>query len=640
VSLLSRDLSRPLAAVVGLLVTAVGAVAVAPDASADTLAPAIDNPDATNEAVHWTPPPEPTLVPVPAAPCPKDPAPGHVTCLTEAPAVVPDAKADAAGRSDAIATSDTAAAPLPDSAVPQALTQTGGYSPAQLASLYRIPAGVSSTATIGIVDVGSDPNTQAQLSYYRAHFGLPACTKANGCFREVAQNGSTTLPPTNSGWVTEIALDVQAVSAICPTCHILLVDAKSASSTDMGTAVNTAARLGATYVSLSFGAPDSLQNATLASTFYNNPGVTYVAASGDSGYSGGTIFPSTAPNVVAAGGTSVKLVNGVWQQSAWSGAGSGCSSAGLVSGVVNGLVQRLLSASACPAGRAVTDVSALADPATGIMFYRGGQWYMGGGTSLAAPIITALYALAGNHTDPLAVYRNVTSKPSAFVDITTGQTGTCGTVLCTARTGWDGPTGVGTPAGLAGLASSGAAQLPLAAPTTAGALHLSGSYPARLQYRLVDATTGAPIPHAPVLVEANTGHGFGLLVRTTTAADGSLTYLARPHGVTSYRVFYGGAASHASSVSPTVRAAAFAPSVGVRKTAHGLRVTAIAPWQQRVGGLRLKVQRHTGGWHTVKKVTTSARGNASVRLRPGAYRVVYGGGQWRTGHSRSVRLKH
>jgi hypothetical protein len=616
----------------GVLVlgTALAALTAAPAGAEDATPP---NPGAT-----WTPPPEPQLKPVPATACPP-PKPGVFTCLTEVAGGVPDAAADSTGRADAVATSDTAAAPPPDAVVPQAVTKTGGYSPADLASLYRIPASVTTNATVGIVDVGSDPNTGAQLSYYRAYFGLPACTKANGCFREVAQDGSTALPPTDAGWTTETAMDVQALSAVCPSCHILLVDAKSAGSADLGAAVQTAVRLGATYLSLSFGAPDSLLDRTLNLTYYNSPGVTYVAASGDSGYAGGTIFPSTAANVVAVGGTSARLVDGVWQQSAWSYGGSGCSSASLL-GAVTSLVQSLLSGSYCPTGRAVADVSALADPTTGLMFYRAGQWWYGGGTSLAAPIIAGLYALAGNHTDPLAIYQNVSTRPGSFADITAGQNGTCGTALCTARTGWDGPTGVGTPSGLAGLVATGAAPPPLAAPTTAATLARSGRYPLRLHYQLVDATTGAAVSGAEVLVQADTGRGFELLGAARTGLDGSVAYDVQPRGPASYRVIYSGDLTHAASTSPAVAVRVFSLHVTLRRTARGLRAKAVTPWTTPAARVPLDLQRRSAGrWHTVKHLTTSRMGKASVRLhgQRASYRVTYGGGEWRAGHSKKIR---
>ncbi|WGL50715.1 hypothetical protein P5P86_12150 [Nocardioides sp. BP30] len=612
----------------------------APAALADGLAP---EPDAAapNPAAQWTPPPEPALVPVPATTCPAHPAAGTATCLTEVHGHVGDATAADAGRSDAIGSTGTAQTPLPDTAVPQAVTKTGSYTPADLASLYRIPANVTSGATIGIVDVGSDPNTQAQLSYYRSYFGLPACTAASGCFREVGQSGSTKLPATDAGWVDEIAMDTQAVSAVCPSCHILLVDASSADSADLGTAAKTAVRLGATYLSLSYGSPDSSFDATLNLSYYNSVGVTYVAASGDSGYAGGTIFPSSATNVVAAGGTSARLVAGTWRQSAWSDAGSGCATAGVL-GVVTQLVQSILSGSACPRGRAVTDVSALADPNTGLLFYRGGTWWSGGGTSLAAPIVASLYALAGNHTAPLSVYSNVTDRPGSFVDVTSGQTGSCGTVLCQAATGWDGPTGVGTPAGLAGLQATGATPLPLAAPTTASGLSRSGAgYPATLNYRLVDATTGAPVAGATALVEADTGSGFILLATRSTGPDGTLSYSARPHGPTSYRVVYGGDTAHGASTSPTVRVSSFAVHLTARAAGRRLRASATAPWRAAATQVPLVVARRTaGGWHTVAHARTNAHGKATIRVhRPGVYRVSFGGGSWRAGHTGSIRLR-
>lgn len=614
---------------------------VAPGAHGDVSPPA-PAPAPINPAAQWTPPPEPELEPVPVSACPSRPVPGAATCLSRVDGEVADASAASAARADAIGSAGTAEAPLPTQAFPQAVTKSGYYSPADLASLYRIPAGLTTDATVAIVDVGSDPNTAAQMSYYRSYFGLPPCSRASGCLREVAQDGSSTLPPTDSGWVTEIALDVQAVSAICPTCHILLVDARSARSTDLGAAVQTAVRLGASYVSMSFGAPDGTQNATLNVKYYNAAGVTYVAAAGDSGYAGGTMFPSSAGNVVAAGGTSAQLVSGHWQQSAWAGTNSGCSSVGLL-GSITGLVQSLLSGSSCPDGRAVTDLSALADADTGILFYVGGGWYSGGGTSLAAPILTALYALAGNHTDPLAIYQNATAVPTAFVDITSGRNGTCSTALCVAGSGWDGPTGIGTPAGLAGLRPGGASATPLTRATTASALSHSGTYPTTLVYRLADATTGAPVSGALVQVEADTGRGLVAIGTARTGKDGSLRYAVSPHGPTSYEVLYGGDLSHAASISPSVRVATFAPAVRLTRARGGMRIVARAPWGAAASGLPVSLQRRAGArWHTVRHVRTGTAGTARLRIRTSrrtAYRAIYGGGIWTSGRTAVLRVR-
>jgi len=614
---------------------AFGASAALADDPASGAAPA------PGPGLSWTPPPEPDLKPVPATSCPVKPAPGKAACLSEVDGTVPDSQAAQVGKADAIGTSDTVQAPLPDPAVPQAVSKSGNYSPADLTSLYQIPSGLTAHATVGIIDVGSDPNTAQQLDYYRSYFGLPACTKANGCFREVSQSGSSRLPATNSAWVNEIALDVQAVSAICASCHILLVDAASASSTDLGAAALTAVRLGASYVSMSYGSPDSGQNGALNLTYYNNPNVTYVAASGDSGYAGGTIFPSSATNVVAVGGTSVRLVKGVWQQTAWSGGGSGCASTGVL-GVVGGLVQSLLSATSCPGGRAVTDVSALADVNTGIMFYRGGQWWSGGGTSLATPIIAGLYALAGNHTDPLAIYQNVSRTPSSFVDITSGANGGCGTKLCDAGPGWDGPTGVGTPAGLAGLVANGSSSVPLAAPNTAGRLSRSGGYPAELHYQLVDALTGAPVSGAKVSVQANTGAGYRSIGSGVTDANGALAYAVLPHVPTAYRVAFGGNVTAGASTSGFVRVSAFTARLAAKAARKRVKVTATAPWHGVAAGVPVTLQRRVHGhWTSVTHAVTNSAGKARLKAhRPGRYRVRYGGGQWLGGHTGKLRIRH
>jgi len=629
---------RPLAFLLLILATLLCVAGMGP-ALANVVPPSGDAP-ASNPALTWTPPPEPALKPVPATSCPTRPTAGKAACLSEVDGTVPDQQAAQAGKAEAVATSDTAASPLPDSAVPQAESKSGAYTPADLASLYQIPAGLTTHATIGIIDVGSDPNTPAQLNFYRKYFSLPACTTSNGCFREVGQNGGAKPSTTNSGWVDEIALDVQAVSAICPTCHILLVDASSASSSDLGAAALTAVRLGATYVSMSYGSADSAANGSLNLTYYNEPNVTYVAASGDSGYAGGTIFPSSASNVVAVGGTSAKLVNGQWQQSAWSGGGSGCSSTGLL-GVVGSLVQSVLSGTACPSGRAVSDVSALADPNTGIMFYRGGTWWSGGGTSLAAPIVAALYALAGNHTNPLAIYQNVSHTPSSFVDITSGTNGSCGTTLCKAGAGWDGPTGIGTPAGLNGLAANGSASLPLAAPHTAGRLTLSSGYPTELHYQLVDALTGAPVAGARVNIQASTGAGYRTVASGTTNANGVLGYAALPRVPTSYRVSFPGNVTATASTSASVRVSSFSVRVQAKAAKKKVKVVATAPWNGAAANVPLMLQRKAAGhWANVKRGSTSSAGRASLKARrAGHYRVAYGGGQWRSGDTGKVRVR-
>lgn len=573
------------------------------------------------DAATWSPPAEPTLVPVTATGCPPTPEPGQATCLAETLPV-----------SDPIA--DTGASYETDRARPLAAKpQPVSYSPADLASLYRIPSDLRPTSTVGIVEVGSDPNTVAQMSYFRSTFRLPACTKATGCFREVAQDGSTRLPATDSHWVVETAIDVQAVSAVCPTCHILLVDASSAGITDMAKAALTATRLGAAYVSLSYGSPESAATTSLRNTYYANPDVTYVAAAGDSGSGGGALFPASAPNVVAAGGTSVRRVSGAWQQSAWSGAGSGCSTQYAMS-PVQGLASL---GSVCGGKRVVSDVSALADPATGMSFYRGGSWLNAGGTSLAAPILTALYALAGNHTAPLSFY----ADSSALVDVTTGSTGNCATArICRAGPGWDGPTGLGTPGGLDALAAG--ANLPSYVTTTASGLTYAGGYPARLRFHLADGETGGVVQGATVQLQRSVyGGAFRAFRKGSTNAAGNFVFADRPTKPTAYRVVFGGDDLHRRSTSNTVLLSKFLPAVTLRRLSGRLRAKVRAPWGAPLKSSTVRLQRRSGhSWVSVRRLRTDEHGVVVVDVRRGrTYRLRYGGGTWRLGHTAAVRAR-
>jgi subtilase family serine protease len=121
----------------------------------------------------------------------------------------------------------------------------GGYSPADLQSAYNLPsAAAGSGQTVAIVDAHDDPNAELDLGTYRAQFGIAPCTTANGCFRKVNQTGGFSYPSPDAGWASEISLDLDMASAICPNCHILLLEAASESISDLGTAVNEAATPG------------------------------------------------------------------------------------------------------------------------------------------------------------------------------------------------------------------------------------------------------------------------------------------------------------------------------------------------------------------------------------------------------------
>ncbi|GAA3435442.1 hypothetical protein [Kutzneria kofuensis] len=185
-----------------------------------------------------------------------------------------------------------------------------GYGPADLRSAYNLPATGGADQTVAVVDAGDDPNAEADLAVYRSAYGLPACTIANGCFRKVNQRGSADPLPDDQGWAIEIALDIQMVSAACPSCRVLLVEADDASFANLATAVNTAVRLGATEVSNSYGAPEQngMQDFQAA---YGHPGVAVLASSGDEGY-GIPSVPAVFPTVVAVGGTSLRRAGNGW----------------------------------------------------------------------------------------------------------------------------------------------------------------------------------------------------------------------------------------------------------------------------------------------------------------------------------------
>jgi len=336
----------------------------------------------------------------------------------------------------------------PSGVTPNAATPSGLF-PADIQSAYKLPSGTAGAGqTIAIVDAFDDPAAESDLGVYRSQFGLPACTTANGCFRKVGQTGSeTALPRKNASWDEEISLDVDMVSATCPLCHILLVEASSASIANLGASVNTAARLGATAISNSYGGADTSDASS--GSFYNHPGIAVTASSGDNGF--GVEFPASSLFVVAVGGTSLRRATNTrgWTETAWSGAGSGCSA-------FNTAVAPASFNTGC-ARRAVADVSAIADPNTGVAVFDSvpfqgfSNWLVFGGTSVSSPIIASVFGLAGNAATITANQFPYQHTASLF-DVTTGSNGTCSpSQLCTARAGWDGPTGLGTPNGTGGF---------------------------------------------------------------------------------------------------------------------------------------------------------------------------------------------
>jgi subtilase family serine protease len=323
-----------------------------------------------------------------------------------------------------------------------------GYGPVDLQAAYSLPSATAgSHDTVAIVDAYDDPQAEHDLGVYRAQFGEPACTTANGCFRKVDQTGGTTYPQADGGWGQEISLDLDMVSAVCPKCRILLVEASSDAMANLGTAEDTAARLGANAISNSYGGADASDSSY--GRYYHHSGVAVVASAGDSGY--GVSYPASSKWVTAVGGTSLRRSSSArgFTETAWSDTGSGCSED-------NATTWQPQEITGCP-GRAMSDVAAVADPATGVAVYDSYDyrdthgWLTFGGTSASSPIIAATFALAGNTSD-VTDGSFLWEHQGGLHDITSGANGSCTpdpAQWCTARRGWDGPTGWGTPDGTA-----------------------------------------------------------------------------------------------------------------------------------------------------------------------------------------------
>jgi subtilase family serine protease len=321
-----------------------------------------------------------------------------------------------------------------------------GYGPADLHLAYNIPNTGGTGQTVGIVDAYDDPNAAQDLSVYRKNFKLPPCTTGNGCFQKLNQEGVTTnYPAPNEGWAGEISLDLDMVSAICPACKIVLVEANTNEFIDLGASVDTAVTKGADVVSNSYdGSEFSSHNKD-----YSHPGHVILAAAGDAGFGAGPQQPCSYQTIVCVGGTSLAKGGGArgWTETVWPGTGSGCS--------VLVAKPKWQHDKGCR-NRTETDVSAVADPETGVAIYDSYEeccWLVFGGTSVATPVIASLYALAGNVASQHAADNIWDGKGDHLFDITSGSNGSCsGSYLCTDGTheykDYGGPTGWGTPNGL------------------------------------------------------------------------------------------------------------------------------------------------------------------------------------------------
>jgi hypothetical protein len=410
-------------------------------------------------------------------------------------------------------------------------TAPPGYSPEQLRYAYglefqSITGGVGQT--VAVVTAYDDATAETDMGTYRSQYNLPACTTADGCFSKVNETGGTTsYPPAGpAGWTLADAEALDMISAICPNCHIVLVEASSTGITDLGAAENEAVSLGADFVANTWSTPEATYGTSEPSydaDYFNHPGVAITAPDGNGG-GYGTYYPAASPDVIAVGGTTLTPLGGTippplgpvtctaalagtrgWCEDAWSGTGSGCSP--------YEAKPSWQTDTGC-ADRTLNDTAAVADPNTPVAFYDtiSGGWVATGGNVVAAAIIAAAYALAGTPASGSYPASYLYAHTSLVNSITSGSDGTCTPAyLCTAGSGYNGPTGVGTPATAAAL----------------GALAPNESLP------------GAPAAYNPVtgdqqlMVTGTNGTAWAGTVSSSWSATNIGGYIAGPMAATS-----------------------------------------------------------------------------------------------------------
>jgi subtilase family serine protease len=279
---------------------------------------------------------------------------------------------------------NTNAGAISNSSLPAALVP--GLHPADLQNAYALPS-TQAGRLVAIVDAYDDPAAETDLSIYRSTFGLPACSSSNGCFKKVNERGvQGSYPAFDTGWAQEISIDLDMVSAACPRCSIVLVEADSASMQDLGASVDEAVALGARVVSNSYYAAE-WSGETADDAYFHHPGIPVTVSSGDQIW---PTYPAASPYVTAVGGTSLTGSADSWSESGWTYTGHGCSAYEPLPSFQSGFTS-------CTT-RSTVDVSAAADPQNGVAMYdtAAGGWLVAGGTSVGAPLVAAAYALAAN----------------------------------------------------------------------------------------------------------------------------------------------------------------------------------------------------------------------------------------------------
>ena len=367
----------------------------------------------------------------------------------------------------------------------------GGLGPADLQSAYRLTAAARSKgdgALIAVVDAYDTPHAEHDLAVYRARYGLPPCTTANRCFRKVNQNGKAgplppVAPPDFAGWQVETALDLEMVSANCPKCSILLVESNDDFMNNLGAAVNGAAAFEPAAISNSYVTNESPTDPGPVAAggllaYYVHPNIAVVAGSGDFGYMStpqwdgtviGPLIPAAFPSVVAVGGTELWRDGSVergWSESVWASTGSGCSAVEQIPSWQRpdpnciGSLTDAAGRTRTFASRIYGDVAYAANDvaeydSSGLFGPEG--WHVLAGTSIGSPAIAAIYGLAGygpngnrNSDDGDFPAQKLYASRRSLFDITVGFNGFCAAAyLCNAGPGYDGPTGNGSPNGIA-----------------------------------------------------------------------------------------------------------------------------------------------------------------------------------------------
>jgi hypothetical protein len=430
---------------------------------------------------------------------------------------------------------------------PAELAKAYGFDPN--AATTQTVAIVDAFADPSVVD-----DLNAFDSHYRiTPPGASSFAETSASFRVLNQSGGTDLSAVKSdlGWAGEITLDVDAVRGLCHKCKIVLIEANTNDNANLGAAVNTAVSLGAKIVSNSYGGPETdPENTPAVKADYDHHGVAILASSGDDGWYGWDVsnagcpgacttaptddVPSTPASyntVVGVGGTALhvnpdgtRANEEVWNDNgpadiygynlgaAMGAAGSGCSTT-IAPKLWQAKVAKYATLGCGASLRNGVDVAAIADPFTGFDTFEttlgwcpsGGtdgtgnntcpsgdpQWETFGGTSLASPVVAAMWALAGGPggvTYPsLSLYGHFKSTAGSTYDVTVGGTGDCDTATpgfcagggnpnnfipgqdldcgwsttdltdttylanrfqCYAQPGYDGVSGVGTPKGL------------------------------------------------------------------------------------------------------------------------------------------------------------------------------------------------